>query len=161
MVGKPNTWWGSHTWWAAHIHGGLAIQQASFGGGPGWMGPAPGGRAGPAQGARPPGPHPTWPRTKAGLLAGQATMYVGCPPWMASPPCIWLPHHVFGSRVSGIQIPDVQISRYPDIRYQIPDIRYQKNDVKVKKQGFSPKVKNKFQRIGQIRAMVHWTSPET
>ena len=38
MVGKPNTWWGSHTWWAAHIHGGLASQQASFGGGPGWMG---------------------------------------------------------------------------------------------------------------------------
>ena len=34
----------THTWWGGHIHGGLASQQASFGGGPGWMG---------ARGARP------------------------------------------------------------------------------------------------------------
>ena len=40
--------------------------------------------------AAPPGPR----------LAGQATMYVGCPPCMASPPCSWLPRHVFWSRVS-------------------------------------------------------------
>ena len=32
----------------------------------------------------------------SGRLAGQATMYVG------SPPCIWVPHHVFWSKVSGI-----------------------------------------------------------
>ena len=55
-----------------------------MGGRVGW---GPGGRAGPAQGARP----PTWPPTKAGLLAGQATMYVGSPPCMGS-----VPHHAFG-----------------------------------------------------------------
>ena len=41
--------------------------------------------------AHPPGPHPTWPPTKAGLLAGQATMYVASPPCMGS-----VPHHAFG-----------------------------------------------------------------
>ena len=38
-----------------------------------------------------PGLHPTWPPTKAGLLAGQATMYVASPPCMGS-----VPHHAFG-----------------------------------------------------------------
>ena len=52
----------THTWWGAHIHGGLASQQASFGGGPGWIG---------ARGARGAG--------------------------------IWVPHHVFESKVSGIR----------------------------------------------------------
>ena len=42
-----------------------------------------------------------WP-PKAGRLAGQATMYVGSPPCMGFPPCIWIPHHVFRSMVSGI-----------------------------------------------------------
>ena len=73
MVGEPNTWWGSHTWWAAHIHGDLASKPASFGGAPPPAGPA-----------RP----PTWPPTKAGRLAGQATMYVGRPPFMGSPTCL-------------------------------------------------------------------------
>ena len=76
-----NTWWGTqmhggepqpymagspHT-----THGGLASQHASPGGGSGWMGPE--GRPGPAQGHAL-GPHPTWPLTKAGLPAGQATI---------------------------------------------------------------------------------------
>ena len=75
-----NTWWGSQIHGGEAIHGGQptymvawpAGRPALVGGQVGW---GPGGRAGPAP--------------KAGLLAGQATMYVGCPP------CIWLPHHVF------------------------------------------------------------------
>ena len=55
-----------------------------------------GGQVG-AQGAH---PLPTWPPTKA----GQATMYVDSPPCMDAPPCIWVPHHVFESKVSSIVI---------------------------------------------------------
>ena len=46
-----------------------------------------------------PGAAPVFPKTwpgPSGRLDGQATMYVG------SPPCIWVPHHVFRSKVSGI-----------------------------------------------------------
>ena len=62
--GEPNPYMvvGPHTWWPGQPAGQL----------------------------RPPGP-PTWPPTKAGLLAGQATMYVGSPPCMGS-----VPHHAFG-----------------------------------------------------------------
>ena len=81
MVGSPHTW---------------------------WPGKPARGRAGPAQGARPPGPHPTWPPTKAGLLAGQATMYVGSPPCMGS-----VPHHAFG-------FPTMYLNQ----RYQVSGIRY-------------------------------------
>ena len=68
MVGSP------HTWWPGQPAGQL------------WWGARP--LAGPA---RPPGPHPTWPPTKDGLMPGQATMYVGSPPCMGS-----VPHHAFG-----------------------------------------------------------------
>ena len=129
MVGKPNTWWGSHTWWAAHIHGGLASQQASFGGGPGWMG---------ARGARPLGrprappwppsnlaPQQSWPAGWPGHhICGLPTMHGFPTMYLASPPCILskgIRYQV--SRYPGIQIPDVQISRYPDI--QISGSRYQ------------------------------------
>ena len=51
----------------------------------------------------------TWPPTKAGRLAGQATMYVGfhtmyvgSPPCMGSPPCI--KYQVPVSRYPGIQV---------------------------------------------------------
>ena len=90
-----NTWWGTQIHGGEPMHGGEPTYMVAWPALVGGQVGGPGGRAGPAQGARPPGPHPTWPPTKAGLLAGQATMYVGCPPCMASPPCIWLPHHVF------------------------------------------------------------------
>ena len=77
-----NTWWGSHTWWAAHIHGGLASQQASFGGGPGWMG---------ARGARGAGP--------GHHVCGLPTMYGFPTMYLASPPGILIKgirYHVSG-----------------------------------------------------------------
>jgi hypothetical protein len=69
-------------------------------------------------------------------MYGFPTMY------LASPPCILIKgirYQVSGIRYPGIQIPDVQISRYPDIRYQIPDIGYQKKDVKARETDFSEK----------------------
>ena len=77
------------TWWGSQIHGGEPIH----GGQPTYM--------------RAPGA-PTWPPTKAGRLAGQATMYVGCPP------CMWASQHVFG-------FPTMHF----DQRYQVSGIRYQ------------------------------------
>ena len=164
MVGSP------HTWCGAHIHGSLASQPASFSGGPGWGG-AHNGR---------------WiyspPPTKAGRLAGQATMYVGSTPCMWAPHHVWVLHHVSGIQVSkypGIQVsryPDIQISRYPDIqmsrcpdvqisRYQVSDTRYQVSEKRRKhpthKKRVFQQIRNEFQRIGQIEAMVHWTPPET
>ena len=73
------------------------------------------------------------------------------------------------SRYPDIQIsryPDIQMSRCPDIqisgiRYQISGIRYQKKYVKITPSRFFRKVKNKFQRIGQIEAMTPQTPPET
>ena len=69
------------------------------------------------------------------------------------------------SRYPDIQIsryPDIQISRCPDVqmsRYQVSDTTSQVSEKQWKKK--SPKLKNDIQRIGQIEAMVHWTSPET
>ena len=57
----------------------LANQPASFGGAPGWgVGAAP----------------TCLPPTKAGRLAGQATMYVGSSPCTWAPRHVWVLHHV-------------------------------------------------------------------
>ena len=84
MVGNPNTWWG------AQIHAGLASQPAR------WRKQAnmwwPGQLASQlwwgGQGVAGAGifASPIWP-------AGQATMYLG------SPPCVWVPHHVFWNQI--------------------------------------------------------------
>ena len=69
-----------------------ASRPALVGGQVGW---GPGGRAGPAQGR----PHQSWPAGWRGHhVCGLPTMY-----GFGSPPCIWVPHHVFESKVSGIK----------------------------------------------------------
>ena len=121
MVGSPYTWCG------AHIHGGLASQPASFGGGPGWGEGAHNGRW---IAAPPPpnlAPHQSWPAGWPGHhVCGLHTMYVGSPPCMGSPPCI----RYQVSRYPSIQVsryPDIQISRYPDIQMsRCPDVQISK-----------------------------------
>ena len=58
--------------------------------------------------------------------------------------------------------PDIHMSRYADIRYQIPDSRYQ---VLEKRDGNPThiflKMKKPNQRIRRIEAMVQWSFPET
>ena len=128
MVGKPNTWWGSHTWWAAHIHGGLASQQAI------WWGARLDGGQGGARGR---------PRGRAPLAP--------MPPCMWAAHHVWLPHHVFGFPTmyfdQGYQVSRYQMSRYPGI--QISGIRYQisgtrQRDIKARKKYVSKKSKISF-----------------
>ena len=65
-------------------------------------------------------PHQSWSAGWPGHhVCGLPTFYGFPTMYLASPPCILIK----GIRYPGIQIPDVQISRYPDIRYHIPDIR--------------------------------------
>ena len=84
MVGNPYMVGSPHTGWPGQAAGQL------WGGGRGARAPVP-------------GPAPAHPLPAPPKLAGcLATMYVGSPPCMRFPPCIWVPHHVFRSMVSGI-----------------------------------------------------------
>ena len=70
------------------------------------------------------------------------------------------------TRIQISRYPDIQMSRCPDIqisgiRYQISGIRYQQKVNENHKTNVFPKIKDKFQRIGQIEAMTPWTPPET
>ena len=121
MVGKPNTWWGSHTWWAAHIHGGLAPLAPMQPGPPpklaGWL-------------ARPPcmwAPHHVW---VAHHVSG--IRYPGI--------------QVFRYQMS--RYPDIQIS---GIRYQISGIGYQKKNAKIPKIDFPEKSRMSSNDKGKLK----------
>ena len=63
-----------------------------------------------------------------------------------------------GIRVSGIQLADVKISRYPDINYQIPEMREDKKHVKT---NILQQVKNKLHRIARFEAVTQYAPPKT
>jgi len=86
-------------WWGTQIHGG----EATNGGELTYMVAWPALVGG--QGGAPPGPAP---RAPLAPQPGQATMCVGSPPYVASPPCIWVPHNVFWSKVSGTRWPSLE-----------------------------------------------------
>ena len=76
------------------------------------------------------------------------TWWPGQPAGLGSSPCIWVPHHVFESKVSGIRY---QVS---GIRYQLSGIRYQVSGIRYQVSGIRYQVSGIRHQVSELIASV-------